>query len=130
MVACTDITVSPSLMIYSRGMGALAWEASVWPRRKQREALPGPPPSPGARCRAGQGCPPSRSQGHGELSGAGHLASSRSGSPAWDPGPRAGAGRPEAAAAVTPSPIPPLASASGPRDAAGVDAGGLGSRGH
>lgn len=114
-------------MISSRGMGALAF---ALPRRKKRGVLPGPPPSLGVRCHAEKGCPPCRSQGHGELSVEGHLASLLSGSPAWGPVPRAGAGRPEAVAAVTRFLIPPLASASVPRGAAGVDAMGLGSRGH
>lgn len=113
-------------IIPSQGTGAAAASG----RRKNRGALPGPPPSLGVRCRAEKGCPPCRSQGHGELSAGGHLASLQSGNPAWGPVPRAGAGRPEAVAAVTRLLIPPLASASVPRGAAGAGAGGLGSRGH
>lgn len=119
----------PSLIVSSLGR-APGWKASALPRRKKRGALPGPPPSLGVRCHAEKGCPPCRSQGHGELNAEGHLASVLSGSPAWGPVPRAGAGRPEAVAAVTRFLIPPLASASVPRGAAGVDARGLGSRGH
>lgn len=126
----TNIAVNSSLVIFSQGMGVLAWKPSALPRRKKSGALPGPPPSLGVRCHAEKGCPPCQSQGHGELSAEGHLASLLNGSPSWGPVPRAGAGQPEAVAAVTPFLIPPLASASVPRGAAGVDARGLGSRGH